>query len=153
MNVSPVTLPALVSRVGLWGLVPLLVAFAVVVMSPQFAWQIFAMQGALAYGAVMLAFAGAVHFGLCVSGQLPWSKGILLGSVMPGIVAVVALLWGGPKGLGCLVIGFGGFWLYESRRLTTRLPIGYLSMRRNFSIAVCSLLVLTLLAADAEGLA
>jgi hypothetical protein len=144
--------PPLAEWTGYLGLLPFLAAFVVVAVSSQFAWQEFAMRCALAYGAVILAFVGAVHFGLCVAGRLAWSIPVVLGAVVPSVFAVGAILLGGPRGLGGLVVGFGLFWLYESRQLAGRLPAGYLSMRRNLSLAACSILALTMFAADAAGL-
>ena len=63
------------------------------------------------------------------------------------------MLVGGQRGLALLVAGFGLFWIYEHRRLGERLPPDYLRLRRNLSLAVCSLLALTMILSDAKGLA
>jgi len=59
---------------------------------------------------------------------------------------------GGQRGLALLVVGFGGFWLYEHRSLSARLPPAYLNLRRHLTLAICMLLALTMFASDAAGL-
>ncbi len=145
-------LPPVAEWAGYLGLIPFLAAFVGVYLGPDFGWQVFALSCAIGYGAAILTFIGAVHFGLCVAGKLPWTVPIVLGATVPSVVATVAVLLGGQKGVGLLVIGFGMFWLYESRRLGTQLSPAYSSLRRNLSLAVCALLALTMFAAEAVGL-
>ena len=64
------------------------------------------------------------------------------------LVPIFALL----LGLALLVAGFGLFWIYEHRRCGADLPPDYLRMRRNLSLAVCSMLALTMILSDSVGL-
>jgi Protein of unknown function (DUF3429) len=137
---------------GYLGLIPFVTALAMVAFAPGFGWQSLALSAAVAYGAAILTFVGAVHFGLALANRLPWSLTVVLGAVAPSIAGAVAVVVGGQRGLGLLVVSFGVFWLYEARMHGSTLPDGYLSLRRNLSMAVCALLALTLFAADSAGL-
>lgn len=152
MTTNSDAIPSIAEWTGYLGLVPFLAAFVGVFMSPVFAWQEFALRATIAYGAAVLTFVGAVHFGLCVAGKLAWSVPAVLAATLPSVVATVAVLVGGQRGVGALVIGFGMFWLYESRTLASQLNASYLSLRRNLSLAVCALLALTMFAAESAGL-
>jgi hypothetical protein len=137
---------------GYLGLLPFVVALAMVAFAPGFGWQSIALTTAVAYGAVILTFVGAVHFGLALANRLPWSTSVVLGAVLPSVAGAFAIVIGGQRGLGLLVVSFGAFWLYEARAHGSQLPAGYLALRRNLSMAVCALLALTLFAADSAGL-
>ena len=111
-----------------------------------------AQRATIAWGAALLAFSGAVHWGLALGGRLPWRPASLGGALAPLPVAVLAVLGGGQRGLALLVVGFGGLWLYEHRVLGAALPPAYLALRRALTIATCVLLALTMFVSDAAGL-
>jgi hypothetical protein len=131
---------------------PLLACLACVVLLPGYTGRELAQRGAIAWGAVLLACAGAVHWGLALAGRLPSTPARTTAAAAPAIVAAVAVLVGGQHALALLVVGCGIFWLYEHRSLGTLLPPAYLSLRRNLSVATATLLALTLIASDAAGL-
>jgi hypothetical protein len=131
---------------------PLLACLACVALLPGYTGRELAQRGAIAWGAVLLACAGAVHWGLALGGRLPSTPARTAASAAPAIVAAVAVLVSGQRALALLVVGFGVFWLYEHRSLGTLLPPAYLSLRRNLSVATATLLALTLIASDAAGL-
>lgn len=133
---------------GWMGVLPFAAALVCVAFLPD--WRGFGLRVALAWGAVILSFLGAVHWGLALAGHLRWDRGTVLGSVLPALWASGALLLGGARGVALLVAGFGAFWLYEHRRLGAELPSGYLALRRGLSIAVCASLAMTVIAAG-EG--
>lgn len=133
-------------------LAPLIVCLAGVALSPAYAGRELAQRGAIAWGAVLLAFTGAVHWGLALAGCRPSSPARLAAAGAPTIVAAAAVLIGGQRALALLVVGFGVFWLYEHRSLGSALPPAYLGLRRNISLATCTLLALTMIASDAAGL-
>lgn len=137
---------------GYLGLVPLVLSLAGVGLLPEYAARELAQRIALAWGAVLLAFTGAVHFGLALAGRLPWEPRCIGAAVLPAIIGALAVLAGGQRGLALLVVGFGLFWLYEHRALGALLPAPYLSLRRNLSLAICTLLALTMIASDAAAL-
>jgi hypothetical protein len=101
---------------------------------------------------VLLTFAGAVHWGLALAGQLSWSGVRIAGAVSPAVAGIVALILGGQRGLALLVVGFGVFWLYEHRSAGPELPPAYLSIRRNLTLVVCVLLAVTMILSDTVGL-
>lgn len=133
-------------------LAPLLVCLACVLLARGYALRELAQRGAIAWGAVLLAASGAVHWGLALAGRLPASALRTAVSAVPAIVAAVAVLAGGQRALALLVLGCGVFWLYEHRSLGAQLPPAYLGLRRNLSVAIVTLLALTMIASDAAGL-
>jgi hypothetical protein len=134
------------------GIVPLLVCPLAMVLLPSYALRELAQQFALAYGAVILAAAGAVHFGLALAGRIPWRAARIAGAMLPALGASIAVVLGGQRGLALLVVSLGLFWLYEHRRVGTELPESYLRLRRNLSLAGCSLLAVTMILSDYVGL-
>lgn len=140
-------MPPMARLLGYLGLLPFLVLSAVVVLDPGTSMQAEASGGLMAYGAAILAFLGAVHWGLLLA--RPAENGdpvAYVAGVVPAAVAAAALRLPAPHGLGLLVLGFGGFWLYEHRTDVRRLlPEAYLSMRRTLTLVVLACLVLALL--------
>ena len=134
------------------GLVPLVLCLLGVALLPDFTARELAQRIAVAYGAVVLAFVGAVHWGLALAGHLAWSPARIAGSVLPAVFGAAASVLGGQRGLALLVVGFGVFWLYEHRKVGTELPAPYLSLRRNLSLVVCMLLSVTMIVSDRAGL-
>ena len=134
------------------GLVPLVLCLLGVALLPDFTARELAQRIAVAYGAVVLAFVGAVHWGLALAGHLAWSPVRIAGSVLPAVFGAAASVLGGQRGLALLVVGFGVFWLYEHRKVGTELPAPYLSLRRNLSLVVCMLLSVTMIVSDRAGL-
>jgi hypothetical protein len=107
---------------------------------------------AVAYGAVLLAFTGAVHWGLALAGRLSWAPARIAGAVLPALTGAAAQIIAGQRGLALLVVGFGVFWLYEHRNVGPELSQEYLSIRRNLTLAVCALLAITMILSDSAGL-
>ena len=142
----------LAEMAGYAGLLPFLAALLGVGLAPRYEQRDFAQRLGLGYGAVILSFVGAVHWGLAVAGRWAWTPGTIAGSILPAVVATVALLVGGQRGLGLLVVGFGLFWVYEHRRRGAELPAGHLALRRSLSLAVCALLALTMILSESVGL-
>lgn len=106
-----------------------------------------AARALVAYGAVILSFLGAVHWGLLLRRPDPPVVSRLLVGVLPAVAGWLALLLAARLGLAVLVAVFGAFWLYEHRALPDGwLPTAYLRLRRNLTLAVCALLTLGLLA-------
>ncbi len=131
---------------GWLGVLPFGLALACVALAPTPGLREFGLQLSLAWGAVILSFIAAVHWGLALAGFWRWDAGTVLGSVLPSVWAAGALLLGGSRGVALLVAGFGSFWLYEHHRLGLSLPPDYLVLRRALSLTVCALLALTVIA-------
>jgi hypothetical protein len=134
------------------GLIPLILCLLGVALLPDYTTRELAQRIAIAYGAVALAFVGAVHWGLALAGHLAWSPARIAASILPAASGAAATVLGGQRGLGLLVVGFGVFWLYEHQRVGTELPAPYLSLRRNLSLGACMLLSVTMILSDKAGL-
>jgi len=145
--------PAAAEWVGYLTVGPLLLGLAGVGLLEGYAAREMAQRATLGWGAALLAFGGAVHWGLMLAGRLPWTAACLAGALAPLAVAALAVLIGGQRGLALLVVGFGGFWLYEHRVRAAQLPPDYVSLRRQLSIAICSVLAVTMFLSDAAGIA
>ena len=139
-------LPAGAAALGYAGLLPF-VAGALGIALLDGEPQAFAARALLAYGAVILSFLGAVHWGLDLAREASGAVRRLAAGVLPSLAGWVALLLPVRHGLALLVAALGAFWLYEHRVLgASRLPPDYLDLRRNLTLAACSLLALGLIA-------
>lgn len=136
---------------GWLGLLPFAAALACVALAPSPAWHDLGLRLALAWGAVILTFVAAVHWGLALAGRWRWDAVTVAGSVLPSVLGTAAVLQGGTRGIALLVAGFGAFWLYEHRRCGDDLPADYLALRRNLTLGVVALLALTAFAAGPEA--
>jgi len=134
------------------GVVPFVLCLLDIALLPNYGLRELAQRIAISYGAVVLAFVGAVHWGLALAGQLAWRPVRIVGSILPAVIGATGTLIGGQRGLALLVVGFGVFWLYEHRSVGTELPAAYLSLRRNLSLVVCTLLAITMIVSDTAGL-
>lgn len=133
-------------------LAPLLAGLATVGLAEDYGTRELAQRITIAWGAALLAFSGAVHWGLALAGRLGFDAPRIAGAFAPALAGAAAVVIGGQRGLGLLVIGFGVFWLYEHRGLGARLPPGYLALRRQLSVAACLLLAVTMIVSDSAGL-
>jgi len=133
-------------------LTPLVLCLAGVGLLPSYAAQELAQRAAIAWGAVLLAGAGAVHWGLVLAGRLSPPRVGFGGALAAALAAATAVVVGGQRGLALLVVGGGGFWLYEHRALGAQLPPAYLALRRHLALASSMLLALVMFVSDAAGL-
>ena len=138
-------MPAGFTTLGYAGLLPFVAcALAIALLDGEA--RAFAVQALVAYGAVILSFLGAVHWGLLLRAGEPHVQSQLAVGVVPALAGWVALLLPGREALALLIVAFGGFWLYEHRAVGSRLlPPDYLRLRRSLSLAVCALLALGLI--------
>jgi Protein of unknown function (DUF3429) len=143
---------AIAEWAGYTGVLPLLLCLTGVGLLPDLAWRELAQRAAIAWGAVLLAFAAALHWGLALAGRLPWGAARLGASAAAALLGAIGIVLGGQRGLAVLVVGHGGFWLYERRALGDQLPPAYLSLRRQLTFATCMLLALTMFVSDTAGL-
>jgi hypothetical protein len=134
------------------GVVPFVLCLLGVALLPTYGQRELAQRIAISYGAVVLAFVGAVHWGLALAGRLAWSPMRVAGSIVPALLGATGVLLGGQRGLALLVVGFGVFWLYEHRSVGAELPPAYLGLRRNLSLVVCTLLAVIMIVSDTAGL-
>jgi hypothetical protein len=138
-------------RAGYLGLLPFAAALMCVLFGASDEIRTLGLRVALAWGAVILSFIAAVHWGLALAGRWRWSMTVVIVSTLPSVVGALALLIGGERGVALLIAGFGSFWLLEHRRLSADLPADYLALRRVLSLAVCALLALTAFAVAGEN--
>ncbi|MDA8051978.1 MAG: DUF3429 domain-containing protein [Rhodospirillales bacterium] len=141
-------LPLLATLLGLAGLLPFLFCgFASLAQAAT--WALPALIG---YGAVVLAFLGAVHWGLALAPQAPAAaappeveRARLLLGVVPALIGWAALLVPRWAGLLVLIAGFVGVLVMEAaghRRLLV--PPGYMWLRWILSVAVVAILTTVL---------
>jgi hypothetical protein len=132
---------------------PLVLGLAAIGLLSEHAARELAQRITVAWGATLLAFTGAVHWGLALAGRLPWSAQCIAAALAPAVIGSAAVIIAGQRGLALLVVGFGGFWLYEHRVLGAALPEDYLNLRRQLAMATCLVLALTMFVSDGAGLA
>lgn len=149
---APVPLSNAALRSGYAGLLPFVAALLGVLWAPDPRWQFLAQQLALAWGAVILAFVGALHWGFAIAGRLPATSAVISVAVLPSVIGAAAVLLGGQRGLALLIAGFGLFGIYEHRRWAGSLPAEYLALRRRLTLSVCASLTLTVFASETAGL-
>jgi hypothetical protein len=138
--------------VGYLCVLPLVLGLAAIGLLPEYAARELAQRITVAWGAALLAFTGAVHWGLSLAGRLPRDARGMAAALGPALIGAAAVVIGGQRGLALLVVGFGGFWLYEHRALGAALPKDYLDLRRALSLATCAVLALAMFVSDGAGL-
>ena len=139
-----------VPQAGQWlgyaGLIPFLAALAGFMLSDAVRQQYFAQQF-LAYGAVILSFVGAVHWGVALGGGRLRMMRMAL-SVLPALLAWAALLLPAAAGAWLLLAGFVGLRAWEaSPPVAETLPGWYRNMRTRLTGLVGLLVLLFALAA------
>ena len=104
----------------------------------------------LVYGAVILSFVGALHWGFALA--LPGlgsaqRRGLYVWSVVPALVAWPAVLWAAPGAGALLVAGLAAHWV-QDRRLLARggaaaalLPAWYLPLRTRLTLVASACLL------------
>jgi len=139
-------LPATAVLLGIAGLLPLLACGAgAIALAPEKAEAYLA--ALVAYGAVILSFLGAVHWGFALAGGVPQAMGLrLVLGVLPSLVGWVALLLRGPAGndagLVVLIAGFAAtvYGEYRLGRLGL-VPAGYMALRWGLTTIVIAVLL------------
>ncbi|WP_299616268.1 DUF3429 domain-containing protein [Pelagibius sp.] len=134
-RLSDVPKPAL--YLGLAGLIPFL-ATAFGVWFAGFPAKLDAVNIQLAYGAVILSFLGAVHWGLAMAGGDKAMTYTRLGwSVVPALVGWGALLLHPVLGLLVMILGFAGVFFGDLRSIAAgRAPAWYRTLRKPLTLIV-----------------
>jgi glutaredoxin len=139
-----------ITRAGQWlgyaGLVPFIAALGGFVLSSDTRQAYFAHQF-IAYGAVILSFVGAVHWGAALrGGRVPVMR--LSVSLLPALLAWAALLLPAPNAAWLLMFGFVAVRIWEaSPPVAATLPAWYRRMRTHLTLAAVALIFLFALAA------
>lgn len=102
-------------------------------------------QALTAYGAVILAFVGALHWGVAMSApalEPAARRRAYAWSVVPALLAWPAILLGAPVGSGLLMLGFV-LHLARDHGLADRagLPAWYLPLRWRLTVVACACLL------------
>ncbi|MCK9691498.1 MULTISPECIES: DUF3429 domain-containing protein [Pseudomonas] len=145
MNALPSTsLPKPISMLGYGGLLPFISLALLIPFSGDYR-PLFAIA-LVNYGAVILSFVGALHWGFAMTAQdmkAEQRSGRFIWSVIPALIAWIATLLPMPLGCLLLVIGFVVH-LWQDRQLSRviSLPAWYLPMRLRLTVvaSVCLLL-------------
>ena len=104
----------------------------------------------VAYGAVILSFMGAVHWGVAMASSDPNRGKYFIASVIPALVAWPALLVATQLAMIILLIGFIGLYVYDrSVEQSQVLAAWYIPLRTRLTsvVAIC---LLTALSASAD---
>ncbi len=140
-------LPVFALLLGLAGLIPFLLV-GLLAVGPDGDRAAFAL---VAYGAVILAFLGGVHWGFALLEPSPRAERMRLGlGVLPSLAGWVALLLviavDAAAGLGMLLVGFAATTLVEARGTAAGLlPASYMKLRYGLTGTVVTVLTLALL--------
>lgn len=145
MAAERIPAPALV--LGGTGLIPFVAATLLLLLGPV-AWEGTAVAALQGYAAVILSFVGAVHWGLALGvTDQEHRQRLWYWSVVPALLAWVALLLPALPAVGLLLCGFGA--QYAADRSACRLgllPVWYQRLRRGLTATVMLCLLASLLA-------
>lgn len=91
----------------------------------------------MAYGAIVLSFLGAVHWGLALAQEAADNWRRLGPAVLPALVGWIALMIPNPLGLLLLALGFVGMFFADRAAVTAnRAPAWYAALRKPLTLAV-----------------
>lgn len=138
--------PKLALLLGYAGLVPFVTGALGIWVTPE-GWRVLVLSALLDYAAVILAFMGAIHWGLAMRAEHAGEPAqIQLGlSVVPPLLGWLAISGGMPVSLAlpmCL-LAFIGLYVADMRAVKFGLaPKWYPSLRRPLTLVVCVSLLL-----------
>ncbi|MDD2546252.1 MAG: DUF3429 domain-containing protein [Burkholderiaceae bacterium] len=132
-------LPSVVAWLGYGGLLPFVALAAATLLAPE--QRMLCSQALIAYGAVILGFVGALHWGIAmVAPQMPAAQRVshYLWSVVPALLAWPTTLL--PVAVGALVLigGFAAHLVQDLRMVrSTPMPRWYLPLRLQLTGTAC----------------
>lgn len=138
-------LPPLAVIIGAAGLAPFFLSALGAVRADPISGQ-FGTMALISYGAVILSFLGAVHWGFVIEGAREPAESLRLAlGVLPALVGWAAVLLGliaqPALALGVLIAGFAGTILVEQRaRHRELVPRAYIILRWGLTVVVLGLL-------------
>ncbi len=138
----PSRVPRLPARLGMAGLVPFVLLSLAVWLAPT-TYQVLINQALLLYASLILAFMGAVHWGLAMLQRENDFKSQLGLSVVPALVAWFAFFLPEILNYSVLIIAFALLCLFDTRMSKTgRAPNWYPNLRSPLTaVVVLSLIV------------
>lgn len=125
---------------GFAGILPFYLSLLAVLLWPQSQLALVALIG---YGAVILSFLGAVHWGMAM--QLPdqtQAGRSYVFSVVPALLGWLALISPYQPALIVLAAGFGWVWLREYQNPPATMPAWYRQLRGILTAAILPALIL-----------
>jgi Protein of unknown function (DUF3429) len=127
------TLPATAKALGYAGLLPF-IAGAAASWLTQGDTKAFAQQALLTYGAVIVSFLGAVHWGVALA-QRNLASGPYAWSITPSLLAWLALLLPFSSGAVLLSLALIACWLVDKQTLRSQVFGGaYLQLRTHLTV-------------------
>ena len=106
------SLPVLARWLGYAGLIPFVAIAAGLWLGPH-EWRAALHSAMLGYGAVILSFMGAVHWGLAMAGEGQGEQRRLALSVLPALLGWLALLLPASFGYAVLLLAFAALCLLD----------------------------------------
>lgn len=132
-------LPCSVAWLGYGGLLPFLFLALASLLAGHHAPML--SDALFAYGAIILSFIGALHWGfaMTLSGLSDKQRtASFVWSVIPALLAWPAILFSPPLSGGVLIPGFLLHYWQDSRlNATTNLPLWYLPLRLRLTVVAC----------------
>ena len=98
-------------RLGYAGLIPFIASLLVIVFADTLA-SIWALQAMVAYGAVILTFVGALHWSTALLTHTD-SPALLVISVLPSLVAWLALLMPSYAGMPLMILAYVAVYAFD----------------------------------------
>jgi hypothetical protein len=127
---------------GYLGLIPF-VAGAALAFTGDPPLRDLAVRAVIAYGAVILSFVGAIHWGVALNAGEARAGTLYIVSVLPSLVAWLALLFNPRTGLVLLIAAFLLVWLYERAALWPKLfPAWFATLRTRLTAVAAAILAL-----------
>lgn len=142
MATNQQSVPRLPALLGFAGLIPFVVLSAALWLAPA-SYQVLVNQALLLYASLILAFMGAVHWGLAMLQSDLDDQRQLVFSVVPVLVAWLALFLPEIINYSVLIIAFALLCLFDTRMSKTgRAPSWYPRLRSPLTaVVVASLMV------------
>ena len=119
------------------GLVPFLITLAGIIFSSADS-RVFFINAFIAYSAVILAFIGAVHWGLIIKNDNASNRSTLLAiSVLPALIGWVAMSFPAVLALVIFAFAYPAVFIYERfTNLSVLLPEWYMLIRVQLTLLV-----------------
>ena len=142
MNTQQRSVPRLPAQLGYAGLLPFIVLSAAIWLAPA-TYQVLINQALLLYASLILAFMGAIHWGLAMLQTNKNYQRQLLFSVVPALIAWFALFLPEILNYSVLIIMFALLCLFDTRMSKIgRAPNWYPQLRSPLTaVVVASLIV------------
>lgn len=143
---DPRSIPKAALWLGYAGLIPFVVLASALWLMPELD-QSETQSALLSYGAIILSFMGAVHWGLAMSSATRLSSRQFGVSVIPALIAWFAVFTPPVINASILIATFTGLWLYDILMAKTgKVPLWYPRLRTPLTLVVVASLIVAQLA-------